>query len=102
MGEKLKSKGFVRDKPERVEQANETKALGRAKNQIRDVHCSGIVQVEQQACLRPRWRLTARPMASNRANPFGFPWRQKRHSADPAGIERAKPKARREGAKKAG
>ena len=59
MGEKLKSKGFVRDKPERLEQANETKAMGRAKNQIRDVHCSGIVPVEQQVCLRPPSRLTA-------------------------------------------
>ena len=53
MGEKLKSKGFVRDKPERVERANETKAMGRAKNRIRGVQCSGFVQVEQQVCLKP-------------------------------------------------
>ena len=48
-----------RDKPERFERANEAKAMGRAKNRIRDVHCSGFVQVELQVCLRPPWRLTA-------------------------------------------
>ena len=58
-GGEAQTKGFVRDKPERLERANETKAMGRAKNQIRDVHCSGIVQVELQVCLRPPSRLTA-------------------------------------------
>ena len=58
-GEKLQSKGIVRDNAQRFKRMNESKALGRAKNLIRDVQCSGLVRVEQQVCFRPPWRLTA-------------------------------------------
>ena len=35
-GEKLQSRGIVRDEPEWFKQVNESKVIGRAKNQIED------------------------------------------------------------------
>ena len=92
--EKLQSKGIVQYNAQWFQRMNESKELGRAKNSIRDVQCSGFVRVEQQVCLTP--------MAANSADSFESPWRltaqmasKAGNSADPVGINRARPVARR-------
>ena len=88
---------------------NESKELGRAKNLIRNVQCSGFVRVEQQVCLRPPWRLTAQirsiwiPMASKaaaqiRQGSVGLGQRQEEEKERRWDI--ARPKKRQKGGRK--